>query len=797
MRWWRLWRTRPDALPPHGRRARRAARVRRADVALAAGLALLTAALYLGGLFERLELIAIDHRYRLLPAPIRSDILLVLIDSSSLRRVPHRWPWPRSVHARLTRALNAAGARAIGYDVGFDQPGDPTDDAELVASVTAAGNVVLAVFQEEKVLPDGTRVHLGSPLMPELRAIGAAAGTISLPEDIAGGIRRTFLEEQVVGDPYWAFAVEVVRRAEGLSPDLVRWEGPGRLRLGDRIIQGARHDRVHGPVYIVYIDYAGGAGTFPSVSASDVLDGRLSGAELRKRVGGKVVLVGASAIDLQDLHPSPFPGVMPGVEIEANLVNGFLRGVAARRLAPWVTLVFLAILAAAWSPAAALVARGPVRAVPRALRIVAATAFAVAGLAAAAAVLFWQWRLFLDVVPLLAASGAMGVGSVVLDAVRTARRAALSTVTLAPGRPGPAGAASPLEQAVDVLFAALHDWMQVEVVVVELRRGTAPPERAPLVRTARGAPLGEPSAACQEWSQRAFAGREGFLVARLGEAFGAAGPGAPPMHADGSAFVPLLAGGQGMGVLQAHRSTSPFEADDLRVLAALAAQLALAAQNMELVQGLRTLTLGTMAALADAVEARDAYTGGHSERVSDYSVQLAQAAGLPPAEVEQVRFGSLIHDIGKIGIADGILGKAAALTEEEWRQMQQHTLIGERIIAQLPVGQAVRDIILYHHERYDGTGYPRGLRGEAIPIAARIVAVADAYEALTSGRVYRGPVGKEAAQAELRRAAGVHLDPHLVALFLQVLEAEGGVKPSPPASHSGDPAQPRAGSSPA
>ncbi|MGH7751849.1 MAG: HD-GYP domain-containing protein, partial [Gemmatimonadales bacterium] len=226
------------------------------------------------------------------------------------------------------------------------------------------------------------------------------------------------------------------------------------------------------------------------------------------------------------------------------------------------------------------------------------------------------------------------------------------------------------------------------------------------------------SPACRDAAHRALAERAPALVARLGPAFAPAAN-APGLHATGSAFLPLVVGGKAMGVLHVHRRSSPFEADDLRVMVALAAQLALTAQNLDLMQDLQAFYLGTMGTLADAVEARDATTGGHCKRVSDLSVRLAQAAGLPEPEVEEIRVGALVHDIGKIGIRDQILGKPGGLTTEEMEHVRQHTVIGERIIAQLPVSQTMRDVILHHHERYNGAGYPHGLRGEAILMSAR------------------------------------------------------------------------------
>ena len=768
MRWWPPWRTPPDAPSRPAGALVRSPRIRRADVLLATGLAAFTAACYLGGLFERLEIIAIDVRYQRFPAPVRPDILLVLIDADSLRRTG-TWPWPRAEHARLLRRLGAAGARAIGYDVEFGRPREATGDAELAAAVAESRAVVLAVFHEHQQLPEGVAVYRATPLMPALRRAGAAAGSISFPVDTGGGVRRAPLAEEVGGDPHWGFAVEVVRLAEGMLPERVRWAGPGSLVLGPRRIRSDRHG-------LVYIDYAGGRDTFPSVSAADVLGGRVHGEALR----GKVVLVGASAIDLQDLHASPFPGVMPGVEIQANLVSALLRGAVARRLPPWVTLAALAVLAAGWPALAGVIARRSTRVLVKTLRLALAGAAIAATLVAAAAVLFWVWRLFLDVIPLLAGVVGVAAAAVIVEGIRTGRRATASAVVLTPAWDGRRAPPATLDRAVDLLFAGLRDFLGIEALVVELRRGMRRPGVTRLVRAARDIRAREDTPACRDAAHRALAERAPLLVARLGPVFVPAA-GAPDVHAAGSAFVPLVAGERAMGVLHVHRRSGPLEPDDLRVLVALAAQLALTAENQDLMRDLQALYLATMATLADAVEARDAYTGGHCKRVSDLSVRLAQAAGLPDPEVEEVRIGALVHDIGKIGIRDQILGKPGRLTEEEMDHVRQHTVIGERLIAQLPVSQTVRDVILYHHERHNGAGYPRGLRGEAVPISARIVAIADAFEAMTSGRIYRPPISLDQALFELRRASGTQLDPYLIELFLHLLETEGLATPPHPA----------------
>jgi len=169
--------------------------------------------------------------------------------------------------------------------------------------------------------------------------------------------------------------------------------------------------------------------------------------------------------------------------------------------------------------------------------------------------------------------------------------------------------------------------------------------------------------------------------------------------------------------------------------------------------------------LANALEAKDVYTRGHSERVGTSSRRLALALGLSAPEAEIVARAGLLHDIGKIGVPETVLRKAGPLTSEEWALMRRHPLIGAQIVAPFEFFTAGATVIRHHHERVDGSGYPDGLAGDAIPVGARIVAVADVYDALTSDRPYRQAMSNADARAFLRTQAGVGLDGEMVDAF--------------------------------
>ena len=185
----------------------------------------------------------------------------------------------------------------------------------------------------------------------------------------------------------------------------------------------------------------------------------------------------------------------------------------------------------------------------------------------------------------------------------------------------------------------------------------------------------------------------------------------------------------------------------------------------------------TISGLALAVEARDRYTGLHVERVRFYSVTIAERLGVSGDDRRQIEFGALLHDVGKIGVPDSVLAKTGPLTEDEWALMRDHPSIGARVLGGIDFLRPAVAAVLSHHERWDGNGYPRGLRGEVIPLSGRIVAVADAYDAMTSGRPYRTRLTSAAAREEILRQRGRHFCPDVVDAFVRDWKAIQPVQP--------------------
>jgi HD-GYP domain-containing protein (c-di-GMP phosphodiesterase class II) len=185
-------------------------------------------------------------------------------------------------------------------------------------------------------------------------------------------------------------------------------------------------------------------------------------------------------------------------------------------------------------------------------------------------------------------------------------------------------------------------------------------------------------------------------------------------------------------------------------------------------QELRRSYIATVRALSNAVEARDAYTGKHAERVAAYGMELAGAAGLEIADSPQIEFGFLLHDVGKVAVPDAILFKTSSLTEEEYALVRRHPIIGSEILRDVDFLGEGKLVVRHHHERWDGSGYPDGLIGEAIPLAARVFAVADALDALTTDRPYRPASSFARARGVVLAGAGTQFDPDVVEAYRQI-----------------------------
>lgn len=235
---------------------------------------------------------------------------------------------------------------------------------------------------------------------------------------------------------------------------------------------------------------------------------------------------------------------------------------------------------------------------------------------------------------------------------------------------------------------------------------------------------------------------------------------------------PLISRGQIIGALEAlnKKEDHPFTDQDQVLFEALSAQVAISVENSRLYEKLRQAFEQTIFSLVATIEKRDPYTGGHTQRVFLGGVEIAKQLDVDDEFIRNLRMSSLLHDIGKIGIEDSILRKQGHLTDSEYDIMKSHPRLGVEIFGHIDGLKEMVNGVLHHHERYDGRGYPDGLAGEDIPLEARIIAISDTYDAMTSDRPYRKGLSHEIACEEIKKNAGSQFDPKIVDAYFRALE---------------------------
>ncbi|MGH0028920.1 MAG: CHASE2 domain-containing protein [Myxococcota bacterium] len=695
------------------------------------------AALVIGtGLAQPVMRLAADALLRLAvhaPPPLASgqpDVVLVAIDPQSLRAAPE-WPWPRSWHARATRRLHEAGAKAIAFDVDFSTARGSEADLEFARAVAKARNVVLAAFRQRQTLPQGAVLEINNVPFPALVEAAAAVGSVHMQVDPDGVLRRSPHAVEIAGRPHAAIAHAALDVATGSAT------GPAAGTFP--------------------VDYRRAAPRIPVLSIIDVIEGRFD----PRDVAGRVALVGATAAEFQDLWATPVDPVQPGVWIQAvsyRTVAAMRAGEAVLRHAPTslrIASVGAALLLALWIGGAARRSTLQRSAVP------VVVALAIGGVSA--------WLLVARGVLLdpVAPVGAVALQHLVgLERVRRrfgariqsrersiAAMAQVGEVTAGPSS-GDAG--------LGVALALLGD--VVDASGVALLR--ASPDRRidgrRLDWQRRGTgTIGDADAARQVLDSRQVRVYEG-------ERPGAAGSGV-------AVYAPLHAGDVAIGVLVVERDRAePLDDTALRTIATVGTQISLSAHNLSLLEDLRVTFDSSIEAIASAVEARDGYTVRHCRRLAAFSSLMAERLGLDDGEIEAIRLGALLHDVGKVGIRDEILLKPGRFSPTERDEMRSHAAIGHGIIAGihglLPTTLAC---VRHHHERWDGTGYPDRLAGEETPLGARIVAVVDVWDALSTARPYKPALPQERVREILRKDRGTHFEGRLVDLFLELLDDEG------------------------
>jgi HD-GYP domain-containing protein (c-di-GMP phosphodiesterase class II)/CHASE2 domain-containing sensor protein len=650
------------------------------------------------------------------------DVAVVAIDPPSLRAHP-AWPWPRSLHAEAVDRLTAAGAVAIAFDVDFSTARAPEEDGHLAAALRRSGRALLAGFRQVERFPNGAELEIASLPAPTLREAAAGIGSVHAIADPDGVVRRVPRATAIAGEPVASLAQSALAltRGETAATELER---------------------------PLVVDYRRASPAFPVLSMQDVLAGRFD----PRDVAGRVVFVGATAAEFQDLWTTPLGPAQPGVFVQAlayRTLTAEAAGAALREADPFERAALAGFLSAA---AAALGLRSHRR------RALGLAALALASGAAITTLLVHGGVQADPVLPglVLAAHYALGLETVRRRFGRGLARRELALATLF--RVGEATADPTRLGGLDLSLALLGDVVDASGVAL-LRAGADGALDGRRVEWRRSGPseIGHFATA-----ERALARRELCVVESR----------AP---ATLTVYLPLFAGASPVGVLVVERAGGGALADtELRTIATVGAQLALSADHLRLLGDLRRTFDASVEALASAVEARDGYTESHCRRLAIFSTSMAARLGLPEPEIEEIRLGALLHDVGKIGIRDEVLLKPGLFTPGDRLEIERHAEIGHRIIAPISgLGATTIACVRHHHERWDGTGYPDRLAGQDIPIGARIVAIVDVWDALSTARPYKPALPQPEVRSLLAKGRGSHFDPELVDLFLRVLDEDG------------------------
>lgn len=339
-----------------------------------------------------------------------------------------------------------------------------------------------------------------------------------------------------------------------------------------------------------------------------------------------------------------------------------------------------------------------------------------------------------------------------------------------------------LDQLVDKFLSIARDGTNSEVAAIYLLRGGGESPTFQRVQTSAGEGhfADGPESGYSPLIQSIGASQEPVTVEHLGT-----GPYADtePKKIRGltlrnTVAIPMKPGERFLGVIQIcnKHHDEPFTPEDLDLLKILGNQIAFVIQNSDLFENLQRAYFDTLSALTQAIDAKDSYTHGHSERVTKYSVELAIALDLEKKVIEDVKLAGMLHDIGKIGIPELVLNKPGRLTDEEFDIIKTHPDLGVRILARVEFLAPVIPLIRHHHERFDGRGYPGGLNSLNIPYGARLIAIADTYDAMTSDRPYRKAMDMETALAEIARCRGSQFDPELADAFVEMMRKSAAHK---------------------
>lgn len=743
-----------------------------------------------------------------LPREIK-DIVVVAIDDASLREAGLQWPWRRSTFAELVGKISSYQPKAIFLDFTFlGKSSDEPSDLKLAEAIKNAGNVILAGYIDE----EGEFVRPLDIFSASAKAIGSVNKKADKHDRRVRSMRAVFrTKTKSRQSPEYDFPAEI--KILALVKDIAL-EG---LRYDSNSQKAVLSPQLAFPVDnfgLIPINYSAGIPDFISLPVYKLLGSRTIESDLLK---DKIVMVGITADITHDIHPTPL-GSIPGVYINANSLLMLISGGLFKSLPyGWEICVFLF-----FSLASGFFS---FRLKPAYSGLILLTVL----LSQALGYLFLQLRynfrmdifslMFLSSISYLAVEtykylsllieseklkneavkdAALGIYTQrffqlklqsILQKPAKAKARLFALVYINEfsrlGEKHPLAARQIIRMLPDIfkeelgkkLLIARYQEDAFSICILQVKPAQAEKSLSRLIE--------------------GIANRE-FVIEkeRIKISLKIAGVDFPGEHLKNyadlvltgeavakriapEAKIPLAIFAPGVDkVISASASTGADRAMPKGELGYVSMDLE--ARNRDLEAALEELRKSqketarayfyAMHSLVKALEEKDSYTAGHSERVSFYATALAEGLHLPKEEIEAVNRAAYLHDIGKIGLPDRILHKKERLSDEEFEFVKRHQAQGAKILEGLPFFEEVIPLVLYHHERYDGKGYPHGLTGEMIPRGAQLIAIADSFDAMTTGRGYNNPLLSEQAAGELKKCSGQQFNPAYVNTFIELLQ---------------------------
>ncbi len=736
------------------------------------------------------------------PAQIQ-DILLVNVDDESQRKLNQKWPWDRALFAEFIRRITPAHPKAILFDFAFLGTSSPESDTALADAIRTGPPTLVAAYLDPQ----------GELMLPhtQFTQAGGIPALINKPLDRDMVIRRTWAAVHFPGYSETLYGIETKAAA-------LFWKTPvEQIRQDGSTLFIGLHAVPLGRLGELPINYVAPTKAFPSLSFWQILQDSVPPDQIRN----KLVIVGPNREITHDIHPTPL-GRMPGMAIGANGILTILNQRYLREIPFWVSLVtglllVIGILQISYRmtvPAGFLATLG----------IVAVTV--AGGFALVCRDITAEF-----VSPIVLGIGAWFSGflykhlRLAAGTIRLQRQAITDDLTgtftaryfrlrlqeefrtcesIPLFGPFPIRSKRPIslilaQMAPSSQLLQSQTWEEVRTNIQTLSNslrqmlrggdlvGHLQENRFGLLLP--GAGLHQATSIAQRLHKSLQSSSKTYIFSLASSQQTAMQTGEDLLQCAEMALRRATTNGsQGLAIYDPSTDQAPSGQGGETAAKSAPSQIDYVASELEqrnqalekalselrqLHRRLESAFIEVTKSLVLALETKDAYTAGHLERVSRYAARLAEVLQLPPEEIQAVREAALLHDIGKIGLPDEVLHKVGKLTDEEREILRQHLTIGAKILEPMKFFQSITTLIFHHHEWYNGQGYPHGLAGDFIPAGAQIIAIADAFDAMTTQRSYNKPKTIQEALEEIRKGAGTQFNPDYVVKFIEMISQEG------------------------